>query len=244
LGREYNAYIYRRRVEALDGFLAGVSVDPRTASVLDVGAGSGFYLDYWQQRGAQNVVGVDVSPSAVASLQRRYPAYRIFCADVTKPDSLDRESGEFDVITLFDVLYHITRDTDAEAALKAISSRLAPNGYLLVFDHIMRRDYSLRRHVRFRGEETYAHMMRAACLEIVERIPLFSVLEPPLSGLAPVDVVISGAYRIMGALWRPVPPLGRIAGAAAYRLDAWLRKRAVRLPNHELLVLRRAPDTC
>lgn len=239
LGREYNAYIYRRRVEALDGFLTGVSVDPRTASVLDVGAGSGFYLDYWQQRGAQNVVGIDVSPSAVATLQRRYPAYRIYCADVTTPGSLDRESGEFDLVTLFDVLYHITRDTDAEAVLKAISSRLAPNGYLLVFDHIMQRDYSLRRHVRFRGEETYSRMLRAAQLQIIERVPLFSVLEPPLYGNAALDFMISGAYRVMGYSWRVIPSLGRLAGAVCYRLDAALRKRCFRIPNHQLLIMRR-----
>jgi SAM-dependent methyltransferase len=242
LGREYNAYIYRRRVEALDGFLAGVSVDPHTASVLDVGAGSGFYLDYWQQRGAKNVVGIDVSPAAASALQQRFPAYRILCADVTKPDSLDCESVEFDVITLFDVLYHITRDTDAEAALKAISSRLAPNGYLLVFDHIMRRDYSLRRHVRFRGEETYSLMLRAAQLQIIERISLFSVLEPPLYGNAALDVAISGAYRAMGTLWRVIPHFGRVAGAVAYRLDAALRMRGFRIPNHELLVMRRDPE--
>lgn len=241
LGREYNAYIYRRRVEALDAFLSTVPIDPPDARILDIGAGTGFYLDYWRQRGAIAVNGVDVSADAAAALGARFPEYRIVCADVTMPGSLDPIQGQFDVITLFDVLYHITHDTDAEAVLKAISLRLAPNGYLLVFDHIMRRDYSLRRHVRFRGEETYARMLRAAQLRIIERVPLFSVLEPPLYGNAALDVAVSGTYRVMGTLWRVIPLLGRVAGAVAYRLDAALRKRSFRIPNHELLVMRRDP---
>lgn len=240
LGREYNAYIYRRRVEVLDGFLSATRVDRPATRVLDIGAGSGFYVDYWRQRGIVDVVGVDVSPDAVTALKARFPESRFLCADITAPGSLDQVSGQFDVITLFDVLYHITRDSDAEMALKNLSAHLAPNGYLLIFDHVMRRDYSLRSHVRFRGEESYTRMLRAAQLRIVESIPLFSMLEPPIYGWAPVDIAISGAYRILGVLLRAVPLIGRGAGAAAYHLDAQLRRLDINLPNHELLVMRRA----
>jgi SAM-dependent methyltransferase len=239
LGREYNAYIYRRRAEAIDGWLSASPINSRTARVLDVGAGSGFYLDYWRRHGVADVTGVDVSPDAVTGLAARFPEYRMLCADVTIPEAFNSVQGQFDLITLFDVLYHITRDAEAEAALRVLSSRLAPNGRLLVFDHVMRRDYSLRRHVRFRGEASYARMLRAAQLEIVERIPLFAVLEPPLFGVAPVDIVVSGAYRAAGLLWRAIPQLGKIAGAATFHMDALLRRSGVIPPNHELLVMRR-----
>lgn len=242
LGREYNAYIYRRRVEVLDGFLSDTRVDPSVTRVLDIGAGTGFYVDYWRQRGSVDVTGVDVSSDAVAALKGRFPENRFLCADVTVPGSLAQVCGQYDVITLFDVLYHITRDSDAEAALKSLSENLAPNGHLLVFDQIMRRDYSLRRHVRFRSEASYARMLHAAQLSIVERIPLFSVLEPPLYGFEPVDIAISGAYQVAGTIWRIMPPLGRLSGDLAYRLDAWLRKRGFNLPNHVLFVMRRVVD--
>ncbi len=239
LGPEYNAFIYRRRAEALDQWLAARSADPARLRILDVGAGSGYYLEYWQRCGARSITAVEISPAASESLKKRFPQFEIRCADVTVPDSLATLSGPFDLITLFDVLYHITQDDAAGMALGVLSERLAREGRLLVFDHIMPHDYALRRHVRFRGKDTYTRLLAAAKLEIVERIPLFSVLEPPLFGAMPVDIVVSGAYRVAGTIWRAIPPLGRFSGSVAYRLDGWLLKRGLRFPNHELLVMRR-----
>lgn len=129
LSLEYNRACYELRREVLDRALAAAGLDPRGKRVLDVGCGTGFWTAYYTGRGA-DYTGLDIAPTSVAKLQAAYPAARFVHADVSEAEL----EGQWDLVNVFDVLYHVTDEAKWEAALTRLARAVAPGGALLVTD--------------------------------------------------------------------------------------------------------------
>lgn len=101
---------------------------PATSRILDLGCGSGDLLSFFKSAGYLNISGVDVSLEQVVLARR-------ICSDVSQSDIflyLRQDGiGKFDMITLFDVLEHLTRDEIIEL-LNLIRARLNPKGVLVL----------------------------------------------------------------------------------------------------------------
>jgi SAM-dependent methyltransferase len=76
--------------------------------ILDYGSGSGIFADAMRSRGYQNVVGFD---------------------PVASPANLSPPDGNFDIITLFEVIEHLTNPLDVLRSLRQI---LSPTGAIVV----------------------------------------------------------------------------------------------------------------
>jgi SAM-dependent methyltransferase len=106
--------IVRREVEQL-----GL---PRGARILDAGCGSGRVLDELARFG--DVVGVDLSPSAVAAAWAR--GHSVAKARV---EELPFDDATFDLVTCLDVIEHTPDDV---RALRELVRVTRPGGHLLV----------------------------------------------------------------------------------------------------------------
>ncbi|HXZ96753.1 MAG TPA: class I SAM-dependent methyltransferase [Burkholderiales bacterium] len=239
LGRGYNEYIYRRRTECLKDVLRRLDIKPSQCNVLDLGCGSGYYAVFWKEAGVTELTGIDIAVGSVDHLREKFPEYRFLQADITQVGAAARIGGCYSIVTLFDVMYHISDDAAALNALKTAASALKPTGLLLLFDQLAPRDYSLLPHVKFRGKMNYIALLDAAGLEIVSRQPLFVFLAPPVFGFKAADVLVSGLYKIVGAFIKNRESAGRRLGKAVYELDQFLIKKGVSLPNHELIAVRK-----
>ena len=238
LGTAYNEFIYRRRVDVLNGVLLEQNLVPDRDSILDIGCGSGFYARFWQAKGFETYLGIDVSGAAVARLKAEIPGYSFLEADISERLDSSIARQRYSVITVFDVFYHIVDDSRFRVALRNIRDYLAPNGVLIVFDHLTEKDYALRKHVKFRGETKYRNMLMQAGLEIVERQRLFCFLVAPVFGRKAVDVPVAGLYKAMGIFMTAVPMLGRLLGRSLYEFDQLARKINIQTPNNEVLLIR------
>lgn len=85
---------------------------------LDVGCAAGFFLEHAQDRGFE-VVGVEPSDEARAAASAKVQPYIVA--------SIDGVRGDFDLITLWDVLEHLR---DPLETLSALAPRLRPGGLL------------------------------------------------------------------------------------------------------------------
>jgi SAM-dependent methyltransferase len=97
----------------------------RPLDILDAGCGSGGMTRYLQRFG--RVTGIDLSTDALR-LARRRELPRLARSSVGALPFLD---GSFDVVTSFDVLYHLNVENDA-AALADIHRILRPGGIALI----------------------------------------------------------------------------------------------------------------
>jgi len=237
LGPAYNAFLYRRREEALSDTLLSLGVKPESSCILDVGCGSGYWVDFWYRLGVRRLVGLDLSSAQVERLRERHAGFRFLAGDITTLPSSGLFESHFDLVTLFDVLYHIVDDAKASRALTTISRVMGPRSTLLVFDQIVERDVSLRAHVKFRGRSTFVRLLEQAGLAVTDEIPLFVWLAPPVFGTRGLDLVVQAGYAACGALMRRSRRLGTVVGRSLFRLDRALLRRGIQTPNHRLLVI-------
>jgi SAM-dependent methyltransferase len=238
MGPVYNREIYARRIEVLEDCLhRNFKQSVRRLRVLDIGCGSGFYTEYWKSRGVTEYTGLDISARSVAGLSAKYPTYKFIHADVSEPLACTASDGlKFDVITVFDVLYHIVDDQRFEAAVSNIASLVRAEGHVLVMDQLCVHDYQILRHVRCRARDRYLATFDAKALTLVEREPLFHFLVPPITTVRMVDYLSAGVFRVIGSMVRRSDRLSAWLSSRLRRFDIWLNAKGIRVPNSEFLV--------
>jgi 2-polyprenyl-3-methyl-5-hydroxy-6-metoxy-1,4-benzoquinol methylase len=108
---------------------------PSGASVLDIGCGSGIFLGLLQYFGFRiSGFGFDASRSAVDcanAMARRHGGGRLRFEHIPKEDPWP--DGQFDVVSIIDVLHHIPAEHQ-ESAFRAAAARVSPGGLLLYKD--------------------------------------------------------------------------------------------------------------
>jgi len=121
-------YVGMRRISAalLDRYPPRVTRGPSCqARILDAGCGSGGMTRFLSKYGA--VTGVDLAPPAL-ELAKKRGLPRLARSTV---GTLPFRDGSFDVVTSFDVLYHLNVDDD-RAALAEIHRVTRPGGVALI----------------------------------------------------------------------------------------------------------------
>src|SRR5208283_1070181 len=129
MGRHCNAWRYRVRRVLFRRLVRRLGFAPGTLSVLDVGCGTGFYLQQWQTLGVASMAGLDISDWVVAKLARAYPSATFYRANVGAADSPLRAAA-FDAVTALDVLVHLVDDGSYSRALENLHPSLIPGGYV------------------------------------------------------------------------------------------------------------------
>lgn len=100
----------------------------RGGDVLDAGCGTGYGSAYLLEQGARSVIGIDVSPEAIAFCQRHFqpPGLTYRCRSL---EQLDFSPASFDLIYSSNVLEHVA---DVWAFLRGAHAALRPGGRLFI----------------------------------------------------------------------------------------------------------------
>jgi SAM-dependent methyltransferase len=121
LDHEENHWWYRGRLRIVRQEVERLDL-PQRAQILDAGCGSGRVLDELARFG--DVMGVDLSPSAVAAAWSR--GHNVAMARV---EDLPFADSTFDLVTCLDVIEHTPDDV---RALRELVRVTRPGGYLLL----------------------------------------------------------------------------------------------------------------
>lgn len=240
LGRRFNEWMYRVRGEVFDEVVqryGGTGVPGyRGAEVLDVGSGTGFYLNRWLQRGAR-VTGLDLTDVAVQELARCFPAARLVRADIGQPlAGVPLATGSFDAVSAFDVLFHIVDDTQYAQAFHNIAALLKPGGWFFWSDNFLRHPTERVTHQVSRTLAESTACVEAAGLEVVDRLPMFVVMNYPADT---TSRLARWAWTAMVAPAALAEPIGWAVGAVLYPVERALLRRCRESPSTELMVCRR-----
>ena len=131
LGEAFNRWGYRARRRV---FLRALRARAAPgARVLDVGSGTGFYLDLWRELGAASITGSDLTAVAAERLAVRHPYAEAVRLDIGA-ESIDLPAASFDAISAMDVLFHVTDDARFARALVNAARLLRPGGLLVFSD--------------------------------------------------------------------------------------------------------------
>jgi SAM-dependent methyltransferase len=235
LGTPFNTWMYRVRRQVLRRAVRRAAVPVRGASVLDVGAGTGFYVREWQRLGAATVTGIDVSAAAVANLRSEIPEGSFFEADVADPVP-DELVGGFDVVSAFDVLFHIVDDQRFGRAIENLGRVTHRGGHLLLSENFLRGLTLRHRHQVSRTRDQIDGALAAAGFEPVLRLPMFVLLNSPVdSESRPLRLF----WRGLSGVSRRRHGLGGLLAAGLYLPELALTAVIREGPSTELLVCRR-----
>lgn len=238
LGTQYNKWMYRLRARVFQRVARGLGVDWPAARVLDVGSGTGFYVDQWHKLGVRRVVGADITEVAVSELVRRFPRDEFVQADIGKPlpASSLLTPHSYDVVSAMDVLFHIVDDSEYAQAFRNIAALLKPGGWLIWSDNFLRHGTERVTHQVSRSLADSERAVRQAGLEIVRRVPMFVVMNHPTDSRSRLARL---AWTAMVAPAALAEPLGWLAGAALYPVDLLLTSVMRESPTTEIMVCRR-----
>jgi SAM-dependent methyltransferase len=247
LGKRYNEWMYRVRGEVFDRVVQEIAAGKwgpgafgmqgwLGADVLDVGAGTGFYMERWIRFRAQ-VIGMDLTEAAVEGLSQRFPGARLIRADIGESlEGINLRQGSFHAVSAFDVLFHIVDDAAYARAFRNIASLLRPGGWLLWSDNFVK---SNTQRIAHQVSRPYAHSVRLvedAGFEIVGRVPMFVLMNYPAdSG----SRLARWGWSAMLAPAMLAEPLGWLTGAALYPIERRLVRKVRESPSTELMICRK-----
>jgi SAM-dependent methyltransferase len=236
LGQDFNRWMYRLRRRIWRRDVAPLVRDPERAQVLDIGSGTGFYIDRWREAGVRSITGSDITATAVGELAAAYPDHEFvrFDAGGDAPEAIGRT---FDFVSAIDVLFHIVDDERFDRAIHTIAALVKPGGYFVVTDNFVHGDPVRHAHHVSRTLTGITATLVDAGFEVVSRRPMFFLMNDPLDS----------SSRLLRYWWGGLTELlersnrlGRVAGACLYPLELALVSTLREGPSTELMICRRA----
>ena len=242
LGPGFNRWAYRIRAVNFGRALREPLRERPARRVLDIGSGTGFWIDRWTELGAAEVVGSDLTEVVVERLAASRPGLDVRRLDIGSPGALAEaglEPASFDYVSAIDVLFHLL---DGQAYRRAFANvaALLREGGMFVFSEDMARGSGVRRR-RIKVTRSAGRTRRtweAAGLEERYRSRLFVLMNFPSAG----GGAARRRYGRLERLIRSRPRLGGPVGAALFPLEWALTRSGRRGPSTKLVVCRK-PST-
>ncbi len=232
----YNRWLYRVRASAFRHMLRSLKGAPERGKVLDVGSGTGFYIDQWQRRKPASLTGSDITETVVRNLSGQFPDAEFVQCDIGSDLPASLEPASFDAISAYDVLFHIV-DSDAYArAMRNFADLLKPGGYLIFSDNLVNSDQSHDRHQISRREGDVRDLLASNGLVVEKIFPMFIFMNDPVRTRSRVmRALFSRIYRVAarGEGW------GQVVGALLYPIEVIALRLMSRGPSTEILICRR-----
>lgn len=154
----------------------------------DVGAGTGYWVRVWHLLGARHVDGCDLAERAVSQLEDAFGGLgdRFVQSDIASPNP-GLPAGRHDLVTVMNVLLHITDDEALARALGHVAALVAPGGHLLLvepilFDPSFERPRTAEASSRARPLAAYRDPLLAAGLEFVDVRAAVALANNPIEG--------------------------------------------------------------
>lgn len=238
LGELYNRLLYRQRLHVVRRALRRHRIGISGSDVIELGPGTGFYVREWLARGAASVTGLDITTTVVERLSASYPDCRFMTTDIGRPWPLEDASA--DLVTAFDVLFHVVDDDGFATAIDEMGRVLRPGGHALFTDFFPPHEPFGTGHQRSRTADDYRRALAHAGLEIRGRLPVFVFMHPPV-GLPPGrrrDWLAARWERLSTKL-HDTPSRGRRIGYPWYLADRALTLILPGGPSMELIVARK-----
>jgi SAM-dependent methyltransferase len=222
---EYNRWMYQAQRDCFESLIERHDVTIAGQRVLDIGSGTGFFVQAYQQHHAAELFGVDISQTSIEYLRKTFPTGHFAVCDISAADF--PFDGPFDVVSAISVLYHIIDDGRFESALSNICRLLTEGGFLFLSDTFRDPLLPTARHARMRPLAYYQTILEQHGVKTLEILPLYYLLNR--------SFVPFVAPRII-SFFR----LGRVF----YRLDSHLRQLGTRnLSGMKLLLAQKAPPS-
>jgi SAM-dependent methyltransferase len=169
----YNRYMYMLKERSLGRALNCYRIAVEGKEVLDIGCGGGFFVDFYRRKGASTITGVDITDASINAMRERFPAYAFSKLDIGSPRA--SLSKAFDIVNIFDVLYHIVDDNAFGSAIANIGAWSRKGAWIFITDSLDS-SQNAAGHVHYRRPEIYSAALKKEEIDIVDTLPIFHLM--------------------------------------------------------------------
>ena len=235
-GKHYNWWLYKVRRYVFEHEMNRLIRNWSQIDVLDVGSGTGFWIDLWKSLGVHSVVGSDITQVAVERLRQAHPDSRFVKLDISDSPECQNLVDTFHVISAFDVLFHITSDVQFSNAVSNIFRLLTPGGYFIFSDNFLHGQEVRSEHQANRTLNQISDVLCRVGFRVVKRVPMFVLMNTPID--FPFELS-RDLWRLMMAPVKLVPALGHLYGATLFPLEIVLTSLVNESPSTEMMICQR-----
>jgi len=212
----YNKWMYKAFKKSIDSILKENLKDKK---ILDIGCGTGFYIEHLLNKGATDISGMDIAKKSILALKKKYPSLTFLNADISEKISLKKK---YDLILAMSVLYHIVDGNKFEKAIKNIRKLAKKGSQVVILDMFLKKYQPPKKgtHCYFRAYNQYKEVLEKNGINIIKTTPTLYFLNPPF------DINNKLIRRIFLLLWNVTMSIfakneftGYIIGAILYLLD-------------------------
>ncbi|TWH45232.1 glycosyltransferase [Sporomusa sp. KB1] len=177
LGRLYNEYLYKNRLDILDYVIKNTFKNCRNLKVLELGPGIGIFTKYFYDLKVISYKAIDIAEKSINELSGKYRKFKFINGDISQADYYNEQ---YDLIFAADVLLHITNEENYKATIANISKSLKDDGTCILLDPIsVLNTKSESPHVIFRDKNYVDNILKANGLELVQIIPVAFFMNYP-----------------------------------------------------------------
>lgn len=235
LGQHYNNWLYKVRQKVFLKLMKSRHINFSATDVVDIGSGTGFYIEQWKKLGVKSITGTDITTVAVNRLQEKYPGHQFYQMDIG--DSLSSTpQAQYDIVSAFDVLFHIVDDSRFEKAIENIHTLLRPEGLFIFSDNFLHRETSRSAWQASRSLYEIESVLAKTGFTIVQRTPMFVLMNSPIDSQSRW---LHLYWRSLVALAQKSDRLGFILCAFLYPLELFLIATLKESPTTEIMICKK-----
>jgi SAM-dependent methyltransferase len=140
------------------------------ADILDIGSGSGHWIDFYKSLEPETITGMDVSLSSFNYLKKKYTEDSSIEIHQGKAlETINALGDNYDLVNAIGVMFHIVDDFEWQETIKAIEKTMKNSGAFVVGGHFgfwdglnMQIDKDGNINKRLRSKRRWIHELRKA----------------------------------------------------------------------------------
>ena len=241
LGKAFNRWMYRVRRYQFLRIVRSLDLDMSKQDVLDIGPGTGFYIDLWGHRlDAQSVTGADITDVVIENLRNRFPQHQFHKVDISGETIDPLAENTFDLVSCMDVLFHIVGDDLYANAFQNIYRLLRPGGHFIFSENFIHSAEIRHVHHVSRSLRTIENQVTDAGFVIIRRAPMFCLMNTPVDSRSRL---INGVWRRLSQLIGRSSFWGTLLGMGLYPVELLLITLLKEGPSTEIMICMKPKET-
>lgn len=234
LGLRFNAIVYALRSEVFRRLAREWKLLDRNFDVCDIGSGTGHYVREWLAAGTKSVTATDLTSIAVERLRGEFPGTPVVQFDVSAAQR-PAELTSYDVVSAFDMLFHIVDDAAYARAIKNCYELVRPGGYFLMSEMLPHHERHAVPHMVSRTLGEVSDLLTRTGFEIVDRRPMFVLMNYPVDA----GKLAQYAWSAMAVPSFVSEAYGALLGRALLPLERKLVQQRRESPTTEIMLCRK-----